>query len=422
MVILLSILFHFSFFAALRHFKFALFMFLVTLPLNYIFQEQYLLLPIPFHSGYAICILFHFFYHGDFRLQGLSQDNYKLIMIVKKIFLLILFIIIYRKLKQVILFDVSYWDFIKTIINKLLLTFTSYFLAIYFIKNKEIFSTVKSAIVISAILIIISMSLSSLLSGLGFSMYETADQGFEAGNRFAGFYYGGDVNSVGVFLNFVVALILFTLKNGVLKIKSIILVLILSIGIAITGSRAALIILIMILSIYAITNSILVFNPGVLVGVIFLALSLWFITAYYGAFSNTLSRLQSQGVMPELDPNQGTGTRFLRWFMFIDYAFSSWFRLLFGNDSILYTNNLLKYRDVHNHFIHVLYFNGIIFLFFYLYYIIKLQIVVCRNNSIVVAMVLLFPFLLGGMFISNIKEISTYIMISPLLMTKMSKV
>jgi len=359
-------------------------------------------------------------YHKYYRLHGLSQEDYKLIMILKRLLFIIFFAIIYRKFKQILLFDTTYLEFISTLINKLIITITTYFIAIYFIKNKDILNTIKSALLISAILIIISMFLSDLLYNLGFSMRETEDQVWEIDGRYAGFYYGGDVNSVGVYLNFLVALFLFTLKDKVLTVYSTLIVIFLSIGIAVTGSRAALITLTLILIIFIITNSKVFFkSPRILFGVVILVVSFSFIALYLDVFSVTLSRLEDRGIMGELDPERGTGTRFLRWLMFIDYSFSSLFRLFLGNDSILYTNNLFRYRDVHNHFIHMLYFDGIIFLILYIYFIIKLQMIVIKNTTFIIGITLFFPFLLGGMMISNIKEITLYFMLTPLIITKM---
>jgi len=393
------------------------------MPLNYIFQEQYLILPIPPRSGYAMCLIFHFIYTRHYKLRGLSQNDYKLIKSIKNLLFLVLLIVLYRKFKQILFFDTSYFEFFVTVVNKLIFTFASYFTAIYFIKNKHVLDKVKYALLGSAILIIISMYFSDMLYGMGFSMRETAEQASMIDFRYAGFYYGGDVNSVGVFLNFLVGLFLFSVEDRKVNLKTIIIVIVLSVGIGLTGSRAAFISLVLILIIFSSTNSLLIFrSPKVIIGMIFLVLSFSYMGIYLDVFDKTIGRIETRGVAQELDPSSGTGTRSLRWLMFINYSFSSYYRLFLGNDSILFTNIADRFRDVHNHFLHILYYNGIIFLGLYIYYISKIQVIVIKNRTFVVGMTLILPFIIGGILVSNIKEIYLYFMLTPLLITKPSKV
>jgi hypothetical protein len=413
MIIILSIILTGTYFIAFKSYKYALFMFIATYPLNYIFQSQYMIIPIPFHSGFGLFLIAHHMFLRKIDYSAMTLDNYKLLSNLKVILLIIFTLVIYRKFKQVLYFDISQFKLIITVINKSIMTLAVYFTAkMLYVKGDE-FKTVQNALVLSAMVIIISMYYSEVLYTLGFAMRESNDI-ISSSSRLSGFYYAGDVNSVGVFLNFILALRLFSRRDDSSNIIRMMTIFILAYGVALTGSRMAFItmgitMLLYLISmknlsgkkLYAITASSISF------------LMVYYLVFYTPIFETTFDRLLTKGVLYELNPNAGSGTRLLRWISFIKYSFSSVYRFVLGNDSVLYTNVAYYFRDPHGHFIHILYYNGIVMLMFYVYYIAKYQISIMKRSGIVFGLSLFLPFLIGSVLISNINEFSLYLMIAP---------
>ena len=422
MIQILSYLFLISYIFAFRNFRFTLFMYLVLLPLNNIFQREYLLLPISYVTGFAIILLFHFYTMTSKKKINLSVDNKKLLKVILFLLLILTFHSIQSAYKQYLFLPrITSFSFPRIIFSSLIHILALYKTALYFFRYPNQFYLLKSSIFISAFILTVSMPITGILANAGFdSLYESSHYANQVvyTMRYSGLSGIGDANAVGVILNFTIALLLFSgaFLNKRLYHYSLFFVLI--IGVGLTGSRMAFASLVMILCAYLFFMRKKMIIPKYLIFLIITIASLFLIVIKTEIFDLVLSRIQTRGIRADIDPTMG-GYKAIRWIQYLKYSFSSPHRFFLGCDSILMTSN--RWRDVHNLFIKIFHYSGAIVLLLFVIYSIKMQLIVYKRSPYILVSTLFLPILIGFMIISSSTVIEYYILLLPFLIQKKNK-
>lgn len=281
------------------------------------------------------------------------------------------------------------------------------------------------AIIASAIFIVLSMYFAPLLFSLGINIREAIEEnteGIQNLGRISGLYSGGDVNSLGAFLNLVICIILIETSTNH-KAPNIIyigIITFLSTGILICGSRMGFFTLLAILAYYFIfiNSYINKVSPRTIaitvIGILILVI-VGSIILSNSRFALVLERIQQLGITSEVGKE---GNRYVRWMGFLNFIFSDISNTILGAKDIYFAYNYGKWFDPHNFFIKLAYFNGIILPLLVIWSMVKLFRVCIRLKLLIFIFPLTLIILIAMTIISQIGYIPLYILYIGILMYK----
>ena len=307
-------------------------------------------------------------------------------------FLLTLLIInLYMNFKNGYLeiYDMDLSKFSKSSI-KLILKTVAILLLVH--KNLISYSKILPAVMTMTLVLVFTSATTEflILKGLDIKQAEIENMFKYEVSRFAGVFNGGDVNSLGAFYVINIGFLLGSLKFlKSIRIISMIIILLSFIGIIWTASRTAYLSLAIILFLYFIFNGL---NRNSFT-IIFLILAgiIVVITLFKEQFAITLQRFSTVQNETELDTDN---SRVGKWIMYLDYIFSDFSTLFYGNSSEFWLR-----RRPHNLFIFFLFNTGI---FFTSYYIIQMFKLIRKSISYeLLSLLMIFPFFAISMYVSE---------------------
>ncbi len=349
---------------------FILFLFIIFLPTNGLVSTDYNFLGVlNLQRILNLSAIIVFLSEGK-KLKTGNGDFIK----YAKLFLIFFLIYLFFQETKNYLYQIS--DTVESI-NKLINRFIKHSLLIYssillvkHIKDEKINNLFNYSIYVAIIFLAITQILGTDLYKIGFAITGNFDEDYgmaahDFGRR-AGFYGIGwaDQNSFGAFLAIAVGFILSKNETNNNIFELIPLLFICSISIVITGSRAAIFSLLIILLIYFFRN----WTSSKVLFLFFLgAFGVFFVLNQTGFFNNILSRFDM--LENQLNTSDNT-TRVFKWKAYINFMFSNVDYLITGaRHRIIILAG--RSRAAHNLFIQIFYQGGVFFLFYYLGLIMK---------------------------------------------------
>lgn len=328
--------------------------YLFTLPTNGFFPPDYNLLGIlnlrSFVGLMALAILIPYY----FKVRNLVIPQSKFQVNAKRFMIILTAYLIFSQFKLAFfnLFDRTMTGAIFDIARTLLI-YGPLIIIIQLVHLNEVRKYIFQAINFTVVFLVISAQFSVVLGGLGFEIQD--DEFTEtSGNviRLTGLYGGGDQNSLGGFFSVAVGYYLSQIEKGINRKRFIIFILFAIYGILLTLSRMAFISTLIIIGYYLLKNRLHNFSyTSIIIGAVVLLFSLPLVDILF-------DRLES--VYSEVSLSEKY-SRTSRWLYFIEYCNSSVLRIIRGGDSVFYMPGMHEYRDPHNFFVRVYYYNGIFF-------------------------------------------------------------
>jgi hypothetical protein len=267
-------------------------------------------------------------------------------------------------------------------------------LIIRIVKHKYISMTVISAIKLTSFILILSALLAPYLIDTGLKI-SIEDLEITQIPRYRGLYAEGDVNSFGIYCSMIIGFILaFNRSNLVLHAKTNLSLIVLSIaGIAISGSRAAIITLIIVMMMFAIYNMkrLSLLKYLLLFGVLF--------TVFYPSIIRIQDRFDDFSA--QVDKHNLSG-RVGKWYAYINHINDHPAIFVFGNKDLYYLTSRDELRAAHNYYIETVYQAGIIpFLFIMVIYV-KMFLLFIKHRYDYQPLLYVLPVIIGSMTVSAI--------------------
>lgn len=409
-IIILS-LFLVIYILSLLYFKYALFFYVVFMPLKPLIDLR-ILGYLPLTDLFWLIISLYFLYFGFYK------EAFHKLKLIKPIQPLVIF--------TAILFVVSYMTNIRTefllqdhygtqvsnmwvafrIIQMVIYIFNLTVILVIICTDNNYRKLILNAMVVSTLIIVVSMYFAPALESIGLNVGEVVEYNDLLQERYAGFFARGDVNSLGTFLSIIVIIYLANLiihRNPFSFISAGVL-LILSGGILLTGSRMGFILLVFVLSYflfvlngYLNNMSVRSFISAFIVIIALLSVSI--LLFQHERLSLVFDRMHMQGVTEEIST---AGHRYIRWMGFINFTISDITRTLWGSNDIYYAYKYGEYRDPHNAFITTIYINGIFVLLLFLWSFIQMSIYYMKTKLLPFFIPLITVVLISMMIISSL--------------------
>ncbi len=371
---------------SLLSFKFALFFYILFIPLRPIIDMR-LLGSIQVADLFWLIMLLYFFslgiYHKAFQMIKSVKPLQSLV-----IFTVLIFIISYANYVretymlnnffslQGIDADIQFsfkWVAIRVLqMSVYIMNFIALLTVIF--SDKKYRQLIVNAIVLSAAIVIISMYFAPFLESIGLNIKDSVEYRDAFQGRSAGLFRAGDMNSVATFLNLVIIVYITNLVilKKPLSFTHFIVLLFLTAGIFLAGSRMGFVMLVLsfsyfvfVLNVYLSDLSVRTFISTLLI--IMVIASLAVLLVQHDRFGVVFERMQAQGLTGEISSQ---GQRYIRWMGYINFTFSDISRTLWGSNEVYFAFEYGDFRDPHNSFIKTLYGNGIfmLLLLFWGYY------------------------------------------------------
>jgi len=418
--LLVLVLYFTLYFIAVRNINSAIFLYILLLPLRNLIGYHILGLFTP-SIVFSFILIYHYFRLGYIHKLKRYYNNktLKSLSIFTIVFVLMVYILTIRErilLKDYIGIDVSFmWVFNRTITSILQLINLLVLINIMFL-NHQVRKIAYRALVLSSLIVVLSLYFAPLLDLIGINVreeFEKETSSFQDLGRVAGLYEGGDTNSVSVFLNLIIAIIL---VNQSIKRKNIstvlfAIIIFLVTGILITGSRMGFAILFVITIYYILFLNIKthVLTANRIINFVFLVaagLSVAYLIAKYDRFGLVFDRIEQQGLVKEVTT---TGQRFIRWVGFIKHSTSDILRFFLGSNELFYAYGDFNYRDPHNLFVRILYVNGFIILTLFIWGFIKLLLLFKKLKLLPYSTLIILVIFTSMIIISQTNNINLFI-------------
>lgn len=232
----------------------------------------------------------------------------------------------------------------------------------------SILEGMKYAVVTIAVSMYFSPFLILLGSSIGFD--ELRKERLLSGEylRYIGFYgAGGDENSAGIFLVGVLGFFLAIYEKGKNLKRYIIYIGFAVLGVLLTGSRTAFLVMLIIISIFFVVNK----KGAIRVSILSSIVVFYFL--FYERLNLVIQRFIDPSAMAAIDPNEMG--RVGKWIRYFDWISDHPITLLFGNQELMSYN-----RAPHNYFIFLLYHVGLILLMIFLFFLFKLLNMISFKN------------------------------------------
>lgn len=328
--------------------------YIAFLPLNGLLEREHLLLGF-LDSSTLVNLLMFAFSIATFQkyTKGIKLFTFQRIGIQLILFLIIY--ISYVSFKDAFfgINDISYSYAIIRSIN-IIIKLYPLILLINVFPKLNITKYVMNGFIIGGIL----LGILSLFSA--FFLQHNFHTGVVSGERIQGFIGNGNTNTLGAFFGTVIGYYFAKYeKEHKMDISELFLIGLSFIIIPLTGSRASLISLLIVLLIFFIKNGIK--KKGIILMIFILPAALLVMPL----FENTLSRME---ILEEqqITTQSGTSNRVGKWLFYIDDMNSNPLTYLIGSNHELLMIKGTKYVSAHNLYIQIVYNAGLIFLIFFL--------------------------------------------------------
>ncbi len=378
----------------------SIFLYVVFLPINTILPSTYNVLGTVSYTNILFMVAF---YHLIFWKSDIPQTTIRRISL--RIIYIFLAYLLYSDFRHAYLGILPFYkDFnpyiegIRNIIRWIPLS-----LLVRKMDNEMFDRLIFKAIVVSITILALSVAFAYPLFFMGFKVGFSTEFEYRQNilmpefMRNSGFLADGDFNVMGALFNMIFAFCLSYFDiTKIYKRKDALICLAVSLtGVFLTGSRMAVLTLIIILT-YSFwkTSSLQKLVKYSVYILTFLAI-LW----QMGMFDFILNRLSQQNTVGELSLSEKY-SRLNRWISFFEYSTSSINRLVFGYDSIHFFTGR-EYRDPHNLFLRMLYYGGIVFVSLFIYQLIRLINYSIYENTRFRIMLVLIPCLISSMIIGQ---------------------
>jgi hypothetical protein len=259
------------------------------------------------------------------------------------------------------------------------------------IKKQDLTETIKYSFYFSSIFLTISALLSPYLINYGFKI--GAEQGLEifSLNRYGGLYGKGDENSFGIFSAMIVGFLLSIYENRKINYYEIIVFLSAILGVLLSGSRAAIISLV-IVSLYYVKRN---FSSGKSFKIIF----------FFGIISillapqigKVLVRFETFSTQLETETSSN---RIGKWILYVNHMFENPSIFLYGNEKIFSLTSYETRRAAHNLYVQIVYDSGLLPFFLLIYGYLKYFLFSLKNKFLLKPFYYLFPIFMETMSVS----------------------
>ena len=400
-------------------FKYALFFYVLFIPIRPLIDVR-ILNYIAITELFWLIILYYFLHFGIYQeaFQKIKKSRSLQPLII---FTIIIFMVHFiTNIRETMLANAfmdeqtsSLW-----IIFRLLQMFVYIinFIAIMVVlfPNNSYRQLIVNAMIVSAVVIILSMILAPALESIGLNVKEPIEYQEQLQGRLTGLFGRGDVNSISTFLN--ILFVFYISRLIILKqpytLTNIIILATLSVGILYTGSRMGFVTFAFVLTYYLIITH--VYQKRILVqtffSIMFAILALAFIAAIlyqHDRIGLVFERIHEQGLLYEVSAE---GHRFNRWVGFINFTLSDLSRTLWGSNEIFYAFKYGDFRDPHNAFIKIFYYTGIFMILLYVWGLFLLCISYLKSNLLPHFIPLTVIVLISMMIISSLGFREYYIL------------
>lgn len=296
-----------------------------------------------------------------------------------------------------------------------IMIYINLFNLIYFCQNKKINELCYKTVIISAVIVIISMPFSNYLKSLGLITsiaedVELSSINIMAANRFPGIYLSS-INALGTFLNIILGFIVLHYSKS--KLKFILLFFFIFLGILLTASRMAFATFLIILFIYFLsTRKYLVkvrYLMTLISFLIILIISIDFI-AESRSLGYVFERFSERGITTEIATG---GTKYTGYRAYTNFVLKKGSWVILGVDE-----EIKEYRDVHNVFIKMFYYGGLVLILPFLLGLIRLVKYAKANNILYDSLLIIIPVVISFSLISAYGFIYIFILFSGIIFFK----
>ena len=285
-------------------------------------------------------------------------------------------------------------------------------------KYKDIFF---GSLIGSSVLISLSLFFAPSLVKLGINIRGVqliTGESFSEIGRLAGIFSGGDINSVGAYLNLSLLILLVARKMNYYKTTKVIfifLLFLLASAIIFTASRMALgtmVLIIIYCQFFIASKSMISFKNILFIGMmIIFGLLMYLLMSKVPRFGLVLNRVTNQGMLSEISEE---GARYIRWVKFIEFSSIDTFRFLFGSRDVFYVWGG-RFYDPHNYYVAMLYYDGFILLFLYIIKFVQFVKVSIKNKIYAPIIIMLVFKIISTMIISSSAFMTNFILFSIIL-------
>jgi len=245
------------------------------------------------------------------------------------------------------------------------------FLIIRLLNKPDINELLKSSIYFSLIFLTICAILSPYLASFGFKIGAEDGMEFSTINRFDGIFGKGDENSFGVFCSMILGFLFANNEKKKINFYEISVLIFSITGVLLSGSRAAVISLLIIVFYFLRRSS----DFGITLKIIFVLLVFGVIFAPW--IELVLSRFNT--LYTQLDFNTSSN-RIGKWSIYLNHMLSNPSIFLYGNEATFSLTSYSGVRAAHNFYIQMLYNLGAIPVTLLITYLFRLYFVIPKNS------------------------------------------